>query len=128
MSVLIFADLENEGNFCQTSWEKSLSPVRMHVRYEETVSPGLELMWRAVYYRSSRELHLSVEVDESEEDISDLGEYLVEHGVSLDYVRNRMDSVLNEVVFPDFVSGFPGMKYSADDWGKVTVIREGLLS
>jgi hypothetical protein len=103
----------------------------MDVHYSDMIDSEFGYRLYLNYDSSTRILDERVyAIDENREsiDVSDVGAYLTERGITREFLRAKVDWLLNEKVLPDFLPSFPGWGYSEDHWGPVTVVRDEALS
>jgi hypothetical protein len=115
---------------CGTTWMKARRPVTMSMGISEAMSDNTLYILFIEHDRNPRALNEWVEVHEHGRVVSDARavDIFSELGFSGDYLRAKRDWVILEEVLPDLLVANPGVKYTVEDWGRVTVTTDRHLS
>jgi hypothetical protein len=130
LSVYIRTESDTAEYYDTTLW-KSLFPTSIDVHYSEMIDSEFGYRLYVGYDSSTRTLTEGLRVlgeDGLSADVPDVGAYFAERGITAEFLRAKVDWLLNEKVLPDFLPSFPGWGYSEDHWGPVTVVRDEALS
>jgi|GEM_PF-2608728 len=117
-------------NECDMSlWEEHRA-TWLSIFFSETISEDLYYFLEIEYNRIDRTLTEWVEVRYQGATVtSDTAvTVLADNGVTGDYLRSKRDWLLLEEVLPDLLAANPGVKFTVEDWGRVTVTTDRHLS
>jgi len=117
-------------NGCKTTLLASKLATEMSIDYSERLSDGSLLDIMAVYDRHWHTLHeyVAVRQDDTELDADGVTLALAKNGITIDYLEQKRDWLLNEKVLPDFLVANPTVVYSVNNWGRVHIVTDRFLS
>jgi hypothetical protein len=83
------------------------------------------------YDKRTRHLTEHVAAYDHDDEVTDgiaLATMLAQNGITNQYLQQRRDWLLYDQFLPDFLGAYPSIRYTASDWGDVTVSTDSFLS
>jgi hypothetical protein len=134
VEIVVVAPFESRSN-CWLIWDevcwKGGYPTKLEIWYNEVISDDIWISLYLIYDRRDHHFHQEVHVRWDGEwwrDNERVTTILSEYGVTDDYLRSKRDWLLFEEVLPDLLAANPGVKFTVEDWGRVTVTTDQHLS